>query len=449
MIEAAELASLEGLGEDTVSAARRAKQEGITLIGSKAKEAGVSAMALPLVDVPGAATEPSAVTVVLDQFRFKDKNVTIREGWTVVWVNNESPKHTATADDDTFKSGSLGKGDTFEFTFDETGTFPYYCRFHGDKGGVSMAGTVTVLAAGEPAPEPTPTHVPTPEAAREPAAAAEAPTPGPTATPTPVPTPTPEEEATPTATAVPAPTGEDATAMSTPAPPTATPTATPTAEAPPAVTAESVNIGPSKDNTLYEHEAGSKSNGTGAHIYVGKNNSGSNRRGVIAFDIADNIPPGSTVDSVTLTLHVSRTLNELQTVRLHRLLADWGEGDSVALINPGGGGGGGGTDAAAGDATWVHTFFDTQSWGHTRRRLFSCGQRSVRSRRRRLFYTWSSDEMASDVQSWLDDPSSNFGWIIIGNEGDNRTTKRFDSKENSGEANRPVLTVRFTKASGG
>ena len=245
VIEAAGLASLEGLGEDTMSAARKAKLEGILQIGSKAKEAGVTAMTLPLVDVPGAAEESRTVTVVLDQFRFKNKNVTIRQGWTVAWINNEAPKHTATADDGTFNSGSLSKADTFEFTFNETGTFPYYCRFHGDKGGVSMAGTVTVLAAGEAAPEATPTQVPTPEATQEPAAAAEGPTPGPTATPTQVPTPTTEEEpeaaeeeatptptvepapteegATPTPTAEPAPTEEKATPTPTPALPTATP----------------------------------------------------------------------------------------------------------------------------------------------------------------------------------------------------------------------------------
>ena len=30
------------------------------------------------------------------------------------------------------------------FAFNETGTFPYYCRFHGDNGGVGMAGTIIV-----------------------------------------------------------------------------------------------------------------------------------------------------------------------------------------------------------------------------------------------------------------------------------------------------------------
>ena len=54
--------------------------------------------------------------------------------------------------------------------------------------------------------------------------------------------------------------------------------------------------------------------------------------------------------------------------------------------------------------------------------------------------------MVADVQAWLDDPSGNFGWIVVGNEAKNQTAKRFDSKEGGTTANRPVLTVTFTVA---
>ena len=52
--------------------------------------------------------------------------------------------------------------------------------------------------------------------------------------------------------------------------------------------------------------------------------------------------------------------------------------------------------------------------------------------------------MLADVQGWLDDPSTNFGWLLLGNESGTRTTKRFDSKDNPTEANRPALTIEFT-----
>jgi hypothetical protein len=52
--------------------------------------------------------------------------------------------------------------------------------------------------------------------------------------------------------------------------------------------------------------------------------------------------------------------------------------------------------------------------------------------------------MVTDVQGWLDEPSSNFGWLLVGNEGENGTAKRFDSKENPRDERSPSLTIEFT-----
>ena len=51
--------------------------------------------------------------------------------------------------------------------------------------------------------------------------------------------------------------------------------------------------------------------------------------------------------------------------------------------------------------------------------------------------------MIADVQMWLDDPGSDYGWLLLGDESTTRTTKRFDTRENSVPSNRPVLTVEF------
>ena len=308
--------------------------------------------------------------------------------------------------------------------------------------------TATPTPSPEPEATATPTPSPEPEATATPTAApedeeAEA-TPTPTSSPTPTLTPTPTAEAAePTATATAVPT---ATPTPTVAVPTATPTRTPT---PTTDGAGTVDIGPSKDNTLYESGTGSLSNGAGDHIFVGKTRGGEIRRGVIAFDIAGAVPSGSTIESVTLKLHMSRTSSGSETVGLRRLLADWGEGGSSAPLQSGGRGGGGGTSAADGDATWVHTFFNTETWDVAGGDFSDGASANISVGADGQSYTWSSNKMAADVQEWLDDPSSNFGWMILGNEGSNRTTKRFDSKENGSQANRPVLTVQFTAATGG
>jgi spore coat protein A len=57
-------------------------------------------------------------------------------------------------------------------------------------------------------------------------------------------------------------------------------------------------------------------------------------------------------------------------------------------------------------------------------------------------YTWSSAQMATDVQDWLDGTYSDYGWIAIGDEATTKSAKRFNSRENGTDP--PALTVDFT-----
>jgi plastocyanin len=55
-----------------------------------------------------------------------------------------SGNHTVTADDGSFASDTLSNGGVFEFTFNNPGTFAYYCEFHGGPGGEGMSAVITV-----------------------------------------------------------------------------------------------------------------------------------------------------------------------------------------------------------------------------------------------------------------------------------------------------------------
>src|SRR5881394_4325533 len=203
--------------------------------------------------------------------------------------------------------------------------------------------------------------------------------------------------------------------------------------------AETININPSKDNTLYEYipADGDLSNALGNHFFTGETAAGELRRGVIAFDIAGNVPTGSTITGVTLSMHVSRVPNNTaRTVELHRLLADWGEGTSQASGEEGIG-----APATPNDATWRHRFFDTIFWT-TEGGDFSATVSATQSVGAIGMYTWSSSQMVADVQSWLNDPASNFGWLVLGDESEIATAKRFDTRES---ASQPVLTIQYTR----
>jgi hypothetical protein len=201
--------------------------------------------------------------------------------------------------------------------------------------------------------------------------------------------------------------------------------------------AQLANINPIKDNTLYEFDAaeGDVSNALGNHFFAGATGTGELRRGVLAFDIAGNVPAGSTILGVTLSLNMSRTpTGTARTVELHKLLADWGEGTSVAPGEEGEG-----APATTNDATWRHRFFDTIFWT-TEGGDFSATVSASQSVGPVGVYTWSSSQMRADVQSWLDDPVSNFGWLVLGDESEIVTAKRFDTRES---ASPPVLTIQF------
>jgi hypothetical protein len=206
------------------------------------------------------------------------------------------------------------------------------------------------------------------------------------------------------------------------------------------VSADVEIVGATKDNTLYQTTDGSLSNGLGEHFFAGRTDQSdedSRRRGVVAFDLS-TIPSGSTINSATLTLRMSRTQAGSENVTVHRVLSDWGEGTSIA-----GGNEGPGASSTPSDATWLHTFYNTLLWSSTGGD-FQATASSNANVGGNGFYDWSSGAMAADVQHWLDNPSQNYGWIVIGNESATKTAKRFDSLQNGNASRRPQLTIDFT-----
>ena len=204
------------------------------------------------------------------------------------------------------------------------------------------------------------------------------------------------------------------------------------------VAAATTVLAPTKDNTLYQDPTGAVSNGAGTYLFAGRTNGGSIRRGLLTFDIAATVPANATITSATLRLTLSRTIGQAETIELHRALADWGEGASNAGTNEGQGG-----PVAAGDATWLHRFYDTAPWA-TLGGDFSPTVSAAASVGTAGSYAWSGPAVVADVQAWLDDPLANAGWVITGNETATTTTKRFNTKEHPTIETRPVLEIEFT-----
>ena len=128
--------------------------------------------------------------------------------------------------------------------------------------------------------------------------------------------------------------------------------------------------------------------------------------------------------------------SQLSELRLHRVLADWGEGPSSAS-------GGGGRPSEPGDATWIHTFFDTEFWVHNGGQ-FTGRASATNDVAGSGFYTWeSTNRLVADVRLWTSNPKRNFGWVVIGDETAPQTAKSFASREHPEPALRPVLEVSY------
>jgi len=207
----------------------------------------------------------------------------------------------------------------------------------------------------------------------------------------------------------------------------------------PALQADLVEVVSDRDNTLYEQSVGLTSNGAGDHFFSGKTNIGLLRRAVLHFDVAGAVPAGSTIHSATLRFEMTKTAVGSQQLAVHRLTADWGEESSHSPGDEGGG-----DLAAAGDATWIHRFSPTElwtSWGGD----FEPVASATTSVGGLGSYSWSSAALAADAQDMLDAPASNFGWILKNvNEGPDKTTKRFNTREHPQSSTWPTLILDYT-----
>src|SRR4029077_2818294 len=79
-----------------------------------------------------AAPAAEAAQVVIDNFAFSPREITVAAGTRVTWVNHDDVPHTATssAKPRAFDSKALDTDDTFSFVFKSPGTYDYFCAVH-------------------------------------------------------------------------------------------------------------------------------------------------------------------------------------------------------------------------------------------------------------------------------------------------------------------------------
>lgn len=97
----------------------------------------------------------SAAEVEIRLIKFRPETITVPAETQITWTQDDAGFHTVTSGtvariaggvttepDGEFSSGEIPTGSTYQFTFDEPGTYPYFCEVHP----ATMTGEVTVEA---------------------------------------------------------------------------------------------------------------------------------------------------------------------------------------------------------------------------------------------------------------------------------------------------------------
>jgi plastocyanin len=72
----------------------------------------------------------ASAEVKIDNFSFGPETITVPKGATVTWTNKDDIPHTVVSTDGVFKSKVQDTDESFSYTFDKPGTYPYFCSIH-------------------------------------------------------------------------------------------------------------------------------------------------------------------------------------------------------------------------------------------------------------------------------------------------------------------------------
>lgn len=204
-----------------------------------------------------------------------------------------------------------------------------------------------------------------------------------------------------------------------------------------------VQLVPVADTTLFS-ESGYLADGLDDGVFVGTvaaNQNYADRRAVLRFD-PSSIPAGATVLSASLQMYVTKTISGPLAIEIHALNAPWGEGTSYASL-PGGGNGG---PITPNSASWTYTFYPNTGWTTPGGDFSAVALATATTGVNGAAVLWTSQPLAASVQSWMDSPASNYGWILV----DPNplpgvvTAKRLASREYATASQRPTLTVTYS-----
>ncbi|MEO0795320.1 MAG: DNRLRE domain-containing protein [Verrucomicrobiota bacterium] len=163
-------------------------------------------------------------------------------------------------------------------------------------------------------------------------------------------------------------------------------------------------------------------------LFSGYNNTGQERRALVQFDLT-SIPAGSTINAVTFNLTSERVAGP-QDFELRAVTTPWIEGTNTGA---GTGGGQGTTPTPSGSVSWETPWTTSGGdFGAVLDTVSVSGWSNI---------VFDDPALIPLVQSWVDTPTSNNGFILIGTITDPQSVILFGG---SGSTAPPSLDVTYT-----
>ena len=184
--------------------------------------------------------------------------------------------------------------------------------------------------------------------------------------------------------------------------------------------ADSTNLFPVADTTLRSSDPDSSYGGVSA-LPVGVSKPGSSyNRGLFKFDLT-SLPTNAIISAVTVTFVVASDPTPAASFDLNLMYTEWSEGA----------------------ATWNNSL-DSTSWtaGGGRAEVDYALSPSATTSLSGGTKQFSSAQLILDVQTWMNHPELNFGWMLIATGEPTGTGKKVSSREAIGTE--PVLTIVYS-----
>ncbi|MBW2974170.1 DNRLRE domain-containing protein, partial [Candidatus Woesearchaeota archaeon] len=196
----------------------------------------------------------------------------------------------------------------------------------------------------------------------------------------------------------------------------------------------SKSITASKDSYINQY-VNTENNGARLGLRVGKAGTATRRlRTLIEFNLS-SIPGDAVITNAVLSLYYSEDIdasgNRIHGV--HRVLESWEEGSGLGDTN----------DANINGTTWDERWY-SQNWASAGG-SFNSTATDTQTVGDSESYGWIEWNVTSDVQYFLGNPGSNFGWLIKDtDEATLSTRKYYNSTEDPDASSWPKLEVNYT-----